>query len=128
IIYHEGAKWEVVSFQSPPGGLEERRSQKRICKVCGSFSETTLDCCPDCGTRFDPTNSELLMLLEQPNVRCSRRQRITCDEEERRRLGFDISVAYQFAGETGGGRRVREADVMVGQTAVLRLIYGPAST
>jgi hypothetical protein len=26
ILYHEGAKWEVVSFQSPPGGLEERRS------------------------------------------------------------------------------------------------------
>ncbi|MGO8696797.1 MAG: Zn-binding domain-containing protein [Limisphaerales bacterium] len=96
--------------------------------MCGSFSETTLDCCPDCGSRFDPTNSELLTLLEQPNVRCSRRQRITCDEEERRRLGFDISVAYQFAGEPGEGRRVREADVMVGQTPVMRLIYGPAST
>ncbi len=22
ILYHEGAKWEVVSFQAPPGGLE----------------------------------------------------------------------------------------------------------
>jgi len=37
-------------------------------------------------------------------------------------------VAYQFATEAGGGRRVREADVMVGQTPVLRLTYGPAST
>ena len=69
IIYHEGAKWEVVSFQSPPGGLEERRIQKRLCSMCGSFSETALDCCPDCGTRFDPTNSELLTLLEQANAR-----------------------------------------------------------
>lgn len=25
IIYHEGAKWEVVGFQSPPGGLDERK-------------------------------------------------------------------------------------------------------
>src|SRR5262249_44216140 len=46
----------------------------------------------------------------------------------RRRRGFDLRVAYQFASEAGGARRIREADVMVGQTPVLRLTYGPAAT
>jgi hypothetical protein len=36
----------------------------------GRFCITMLDRCPDCDTRFDPTNSELLELLEQPNVSC----------------------------------------------------------
>jgi ATP-dependent helicase YprA (DUF1998 family) len=128
VLYHEGAKWEVVAFQAPPGGLEERRVQKRFCKLCGTFSDPTLDICPDCQARCDPTNSELLSLLDQPNVRCIRRERITCDEEERRRRGFNIDAAYQFAADAGGARRVQEADVMVGETPLFRLTYGPAAT
>ena len=39
ILYHEGAKWEAVSFQAPPGGLEERRRLRRLCRTCGAFCE-----------------------------------------------------------------------------------------
>ena len=43
IVYHEGAKWEVVSFEAPPGGLDQRRSQRRLCRSCGAFCDNTLD-------------------------------------------------------------------------------------
>lgn len=43
IIYHEGAKWEVMAFQAPPGGLDERRRRQRLCYTCGAFCEPTLD-------------------------------------------------------------------------------------
>jgi len=127
ILYHEGAKWQVRRFFLSSGGLEQRRRSHRLCLECGAFAELNLERCPVCDTLFDATNSECKTLLDLPNVRLVRRERITCNEEERIRLGYEIQVSYRFAPVESGYRTV-EADVRRGETTLLRLIYGPAAT
>ncbi len=127
IVYHEGAKWQVRAFMPPPGGLEERRRMIRLCFTCGAFARPDLERCPVCNTLFDGLNSEVVPVLELPNVRLVRRERITCNEEERVRMGYDIVVAYHFA-RAEAGPRVIEADVVVGDQPIFHLTYAPAAT
>ncbi len=126
IVYHEGAKWEVESFQAPPGGLTERLTEKRLCLTCGAIDEPLQDRCPVCNVLFNARNSQVMSLLEMPNVRLRRRERITCNEEERLRRGYRLQTAYRFA-QGEDGYRVQRAEVRHGETLLLELTYAPAA-
>lgn len=129
IVYHEGAKYEAGRLIVPPGGLSSRRVQGKLCKVCGYFQkEATVDLCENCDTRLDATTSEVLPLLELSNVKTWRRERITSDEEERRRFGYEVTTQFRFAPSPGGQKRILEVMVQdENNSPLIRMVFAPTA-
>ncbi len=129
IIYHEGAKYKTYKLISPPGGIEERKLRAKLCDTCGYFNkDVTVDLCEHCETRMDGDNSRVVSLLEAANVKTIRRDRITCDEEERRRSGYDITSHFRFALSKERNRGILKSTVYDANNApLLHLVYAPAA-
>ncbi len=130
LIYHEGARYEVTRIQVPRALEGEEAIQTdvaRRCADCGYHHVAAVgtDVCDSCGASLGaPTHG----LLRLHSVHTRRRQRISSDEEERRRSGFELEVSYRFA--THGDRAGHiDAEVVAADGApLLRLQHGDAAT
>ena len=80
--------------------------------------------CDNCGQPLLDTTRSLLRLT---SVRTRRRDRISSDEEERRRAGFELQTSYRFAQH---GSKPGRIDVTVtGENGpLLNLAYGDSAT
>jgi superfamily II DNA/RNA helicase len=129
VIYHEGARYQVFSVQLPPADPGQEglaTSSARRCRDCGYLhSEAVgIDVCDNCGQPLLDTTRSLLRLT---SVRTRRRDRISSDEEERRRAGFELQTSYRFAQH---GSKPGRIDVTVtGENGpLLNLAYGDSAT
>ncbi|MBC7327869.1 DEAD/DEAH box helicase [bacterium] len=126
IIYHEGGKWQVTSFLLPPGGLSRRRKKVKLCLKCHYVCDEEDDICPNCGESLDGLNSKFEDILEMANVRANRIEKITCDDEERIRRGYDIQTYFRFP--PNKETRILEATVYFKKEPILKLTYAPTTT
>ena len=81
--------------------------------------------CDGCGVALD-TSSRIDGLVQLQNVSLRLAQRITCDEEERQRFGYNLVSAYRFP-EVNGRLDRRDAEVLCDGVPVLTLGYGDAT-
>ena len=134
LIYHEGARYRINRVILPVGDMSSDdgtlvTSQAKRCESCGYLHPVAEppgpDVCARCGELLGAPLSNLFRLQ---NVSTVRRDRITSDEEERQRSGYEIISGVHFA-RRHGRLSVQEA-VVVGADGkpVLRLAYGDTST
>ncbi len=110
LIYHEGARYEVHRVQLPPDAAGEVRTEDaHRCPGCGYHHAVAPgnDSCQMCTSSYRSQYG----LLPLHTVFTRQRQRITSDEEERRRAGYQIVTSYRFQdhGDRPGARRGRAA-------------------
>ncbi|GGK81724.1 RNA helicase [Sphaerisporangium melleum] len=128
LIYHEGSRYQVKEVQLAPneqggGGLDTKSARR--CEFCGYLHDSVvgIDVCESCGGRLGKTMHRLLRLQ---TVKTIRRDRISSDEEERRRAGYDLITSYRF--NDHGVRPGRLDATAVRGSAVLQLQYGDTAT
>jgi superfamily II DNA/RNA helicase len=129
VIYHEGARYQVVSAALPPvepGQAGLVTTSVRRCGECGYLNDDAvgIDVCDSCAEPLRDTMRDMLRLT---SVRTRRRDRISSDEEERRRSGFELQTSYRFGGYGGHASRI-EATATAYSGPLLSLQYGDAAT
>jgi hypothetical protein len=129
VIYHEGARYQVVSVALPPADPGQEGTVTRTarhCRACGYLHPEAvgIDVCEHCAEPLHDTTRSLLRLT---SVRTARRDRISSDEEERRRAGFELQTSYRFGSHGGKPGRI-DAEARDEKGLLLSLAYGDSAT
>lgn len=129
IVYHEGTRYIIDRVIMPvTENADVPTSSAKVCDRCGYIhpmsSNAGPDLCERCGTQLGPPFTQLFRM---ENVATRQRDRISCDEEERFRIGFELMTAFRFP-EYGSRPSYRTAVIRDSECDLFKLTYGHAAT
>lgn len=127
LIYHEGRAYRVVKAKLPPevrtgDGSELATKDIFICSNCGGSHEGEVERCHACNA---PMAGEVPVqrTLRIDNVEAAPADRITANDEERVRQGFEIQTVFSWPQDKDGRLQIAEANFRCDQTSILALQY-----
>lgn len=141
LIYHEGRMFRVVRAKLNVTAADHITSDSKlatlnalVCTHCGyghlgrpEDPEPKHHVCDHCGEGFSP-EARVNELYRIETVETKPVERISANDEERQRQGFDIITTYRFLPGTGGAPDKQVAKVTLGDDTVANLTYSPAAS
>jgi hypothetical protein len=140
LIYHEGRMFRVDRAKLNVTATDHISSDSRlttinalVCTHCGyghlgkpEDPEPKDPVCDHCGEAFTP-ESRVNELYRIETVETKPVERISVNDEDRQRQGFDIITTYRFLPGPGGAPDKQVADVVAHGEPVAKLTYSPAA-
>ncbi len=131
LIYHEGRAYRVVKAKLPPGiktedGGRIATNSIYICDDCGAAHDKEVETCYACGASLAGIHP-IRNVLRIDNVETKPAERITANEEDRQRQGYDIQTVFAWPNRDG----VVDVCTSVAYDSegpVVRLDYAPGTT
>lgn len=129
LIYHEGRAYRVWKARLPTGARNAEgklvTSNLYVCEACGAAHTTEVERCHACASAMGGT-SPIRNALRIDNVETQAAERITANDEERQRRGFEIQTIFAWP-ERDGHLNVDQAIASDEAGPILRLDYAPAA-
>ncbi|HOO88745.1 MAG TPA: hypothetical protein PK442_13660, partial [Synergistales bacterium] len=125
LVYHNGSKYKVTRAQ-----IRETADETQEATVCLDSGyilfdgEQGLNTDPWSGAGLDGRTLRIAGLLPLPDALAERTKHITCDEEERQRIGYQIDTYFRFKGDE---KRLSEIRLVAGEDVLLRLRFIPSA-
>lgn len=126
LIYHEGRAYRVMKAKLPPevrqgDGSELATKDIYICSNCGASHEGEVERCHGCNNHM-AGEVPIKKTLRIDNVEAAPTERITANDEERVRQGFDIQTVFSWP-KKDGRLQITNAEMSCGETSLLSLQY-----
>jgi len=126
LIYHEGRAYRVMKAKLPPevrtgDGSELATKDIFICSNCGACHDGEVERCHACNA---PMAGEVPVqrTLRIDNVEAAPAERITANDEERVRQGFDIQTVFSWP-KRDGRAQITEAHFRCDDASIFNLQY-----